>query len=277
MLYARIRWDAGWRGGGGGGGHGLGLRGETKLTFVGVSLLDQTVIVLYGPIAGHADPAIERAQLQAVPYARRLDLERRSPSERRASLAGIALALQCIERLVGVQPPPGQLRFPQDGKPHLPNGPHFSVSHSGDIVACAASTALDLGLDLEVLTHPEQWSDSTVDPRLVGVGVHARGDRREVLDEAIAIAGEHAAGETLGRLRRWTATEATLKAAGRGLRSAGAVTLAPDLRSSELDGRRYFLREVDITRGVVTHLAAATALDEIRLVIDRAVPPLPAL
>lgn len=40
------------------------------------------------------------------------------------------------------------------GRPHIPGGPEFSISHSGRTVACALSDSCAVGVDVEEISHP---------------------------------------------------------------------------------------------------------------------------
>ena len=57
------------------------------------------------------------------------------------------------------------------------------------------------------------------------------------------------------KLQRWTATEAVLKAAGRGLRETRSVELDNLLENGTLAGLRYRLWPVEISTDVVAQLA----------------------
>jgi 4'-phosphopantetheinyl transferase len=180
-------------------------------------------IVIHAALAGPLLPLWQPRLLEALPYARRLELGRRDATARRDSLAALALALLALERLTGRMPAPGELSCPAEGgKPALPGGPRFSWSHCGTRVACIASLHADPGLDLETL------------PRA-------------------------AAADVLLRLRHWTATEAVLKAAGLGLRDAAQVSLATDLGSGAVGDGRYFLHALELP-GCVGHIAARVPL-----------------
>ena len=113
-----------------------------------------------------------------------------------------------------------ELAFPQGGKPAVPGGPDFSVAHAGDAVGVAAVPAGLVGFDLEPLV--------------------------DVADRA--------------RLERWTATEAVLKAAGRGLRDAGEVELSPALDAGRLAARHYRLHCVDAGMDCLAWLATDRGL-----------------
>jgi phosphopantetheinyl transferase len=173
------------------------------------------VIVLHAPTPGHAAPEWERSLLARLPYARRLELESRAPVDRRASLAGTALLLEAAGHLGCGDVTPRALRFPEGGKPRMAGGPFFSVSHTARRVACAASWDCDVGLDHEDF-----------------------------------------AGETApARLARWTAVEATLKAAGAGLERTHEVEVDRAFARSRLDGTEFHLVTLDLGPGLVACLA----------------------
>jgi 4'-phosphopantetheinyl transferase len=80
------------------------------------------------------------------------------------------------------------------GKPSVPGGPEFSLTHAGDLVGVAVH-ARPVGLDVE---RARPMSD------LAGVAAHARSPAEPLPDAA-------------GFFRLWTRKEALLKATGRGL------------------------------------------------------------
>ena len=133
-----------------------------------------------------------------------------------------------------------ELRFPADGKPFVPGGPFFSISHTAGRVACAASVVVDCGLDLEALDGASSGPAGGID-----------------------------------RLRRWTAVEAVLKAAGVGLRSAKGVRLSERLSGASFGGQQYELRELSLVPGIIAHVAARGPLGEVTVearVTARAAP-----
>jgi hypothetical protein len=185
--------------------------------------MDDTIILHAALPVPESALAWQTSLLEALPYARRLELGRRDTDARRDSLAALALTLLALERLTGRAVAAGELTFPGDGgKPFLPGGPRFSWSHCTGRVACIASQRADPGLDLEALP------------------LAAPADTRR-------------------RLLRWTATEAVLKAAGRGLRDAAEVQLAADLQTGVLGTDEYFLQPLSLP-GCVGHGAARVRL-----------------
>lgn len=154
--------------------------------------------------------------LERLPYAYRLELERRDAAARSASLRGLGLLAAGILRIRGVASDPSLLRFPQGAKPFMEGGPHFSISHSSCRVAVALSERYELGLDIE------------------DIGTHGR---------------------SRAELERWTAVEASLKALGAGLRRSADVRLSPDLSTAEMAGALVYLRAVALAEGCVATLA----------------------
>lgn len=174
-------------------------------------------------------PAVPRGSswdeplLQALPYARRLQLQGRGRPQRFASLAGIALVLCGAERIAGRPFAPRDLSFPLDQKPCLGGGPEFSISHTPLRVACCLTHASVCGLDIEDL--PQQADAAAID-----------------------------------RLRRWTATEAVLKAAGAGLRAVRNVELDAECNSGAMPNARFVLQPLANVPGAVGHIASRDGL-----------------
>jgi hypothetical protein len=156
--------------------------------------------------------------LQALPYARRLQLEGRSGTQRDASLTGIALALLGAEKTVGRCFAPRDISFPPDQRPALRAGPVFSVSHSARHVACCVIEGFACGIDIEDLP----------------------------LD--IDVAGAE-------KLLRWTATEAVLKAAGRGIRAVDQVAVDTAGAFGVVGAERYELQSLTVMPGATGHVA----------------------
>jgi len=184
------------------------------------------VIVLHASLAGHWAACPLTGLVGHIAYAKRLELERASATARQASLLGIELAMQAITALAGHRPPVRDLRFPAGGKPFLPGGPSFSISHCRQHVAVAASADCEVGIDIE-----------------------DRGGKGS------------AGGGTRPDLWRWVAIEATLKAAGCGLRSASRVALNEDTRRARLEARDYRLTPLELDPAVLGCVATSADID----------------
>jgi phosphopantetheinyl transferase len=188
------------------------------------------VLVLHSKLGAGPCPEGLALLLTRLPYAKRLELEGREPDARCTSLAGIALALRGMAMMLSEPVGPRHLSFPEAGKPRLPGGPGFSISHSGPHVAVALCSDCEPGFDLEQL--------------------EAGGD-------------EQAASRS--RLARWTATEALLKAAGRGLRDVTQVGLDACLRTGTVSGASFNLVPVEIADDVVAFLATVNPASVVRV------------
>lgn len=81
---------------------------------------------------------------------RRIALDRLSPDDRKRSLAGEWLARKMLAQYLKVSPSSISFTYSHNGKP-LTTGAHFSISHSGKLVACAVDDQ-PVGLDLECRT-----------------------------------------------------------------------------------------------------------------------------
>jgi 4'-phosphopantetheinyl transferase len=139
----------------------------------------------------------------------------RRPADRARYLAAHALARLVLAPLVGREP--AAVAFDRTcrcgephGKPVVPGGPGFSLSHAGELVGVAVRPDGPVGLDVE--------------------------QARAVAD--LAALAEHVCSPTerargaagpAGFFRMWTRKEALLKATGDGLAAAmSAITLAAD-------------------------------------------------
>lgn len=189
-------------------------------------------IVLHASLpAGLRHARWEPDLLQALPYAHRLQLEGRGAPQRHASLAGIALALLGAERVAGRSIAPRDFRFSVNEKPVLRAGPEFSVSHSARYVACCVIDGVACGIDIEDL--PQD---------IDGAGTE--------------------------KLRRWTATEAVLKAAGRGIRSVNEVSLDAAGEFGMVGAGRYELQPITGVSGWVGHVATRGRVSPSLLAVD---------
>jgi hypothetical protein len=181
-----------------------------------------TAIVLHAPLqAAPRRPSWHEPLLLSLPYARRLQLEGNDGPGPFASLAGLALALLGAERIAGRPFAPRDFSFPPDGKPALAQGPAFSVSHTASRVACCVTSVAGCGIDIEDC------------PGAAAVDV-------------------------VEKLRRWTATEAVLKAMGLGLRAVREVRLDATLDSGSVRDSRFALQPLAALPGVIGHVAFDT-------------------
>lgn len=167
--------------------------------------------------------------LDRLPYARRLELERRDPQARHASLLALGLVLDGLASVRGRVVEAGELQFPQGGKPRCTGGESFSISHATRLVAVAVSGDCEVGIDVEDL-------GATGDP-----GPDAR-----------------------QKLERWTAVEAVLKTAAVGLRHAHEVEVDRTAMRARFGDREFFVRPLDLGSGAVAHLATTGPVESLQ-------------
>ena len=136
-------------------------------------------------------------------------------ADRRRNIVARALLRRLLGRHTGTAPQNVVIETAAQGKPFLRSGPHFSVSHSGDLIAIAVSPDHPVGIDVE-----------RIDPRRDIAALAAR----------IMSAGELAYFRALPEPARlaafytaWTRKEAVAKALGDGLsRSFPGIETALD-------------------------------------------------
>jgi 4'-phosphopantetheinyl transferase len=137
--------------------------------------------------------AAARSFAARLPYARRLAAGA-DRDARRASLAGVALALQALAPLVGRTVRAGELVFGRGEKPRLtldPDGagPDFSISHSGPWVGCAAVGRGHVGFDVELGTDARRmhWVVREALLKATGEGLRAIEDTRALAPTATGV------------------------------------------------------------------------------------------
>ncbi|HWW32923.1 MAG TPA: hypothetical protein VNY70_06110 [Steroidobacteraceae bacterium] len=116
----------------------------------------QNLILYHSDLRGQWPEEAARALAARLPYAKRLEVAAHA-ARAPATLAGVALALRAVRRLMGTSVAPGELAFPDGGKPHVAHAaasrsgeaPDFSISHSGPWVGCAAVARGLVGFDVE--------------------------------------------------------------------------------------------------------------------------------
>jgi 4'-phosphopantetheinyl transferase len=207
--------------------------------------LNKLASLHHAALATQSWQALERDWLPRLPEARRERLLKlRDPADRAASLLGVALLAAAL-RSYGLELPAGLPEYPKRGRPRLPGGPEFSISHAGGVVACVlAPERVGLDLELRAAARPEQLR-LVLDP----------GERAAIL------AG------SLDATDAWVMKEAVLKADGRGL--AGARDVLLHGRTALLDGTVWCLQRVDVGPAHVAWLASEDRDLQVRVVATR--------
>lgn len=162
-------------------------------------------------------------------YQRRLAAMTNTATRAR-SMAGLWLLQQSLHELGWPAEHFQRLGRAAGGRPELADGPHFSITHSAGLVACALSQPLQIGLDAE--------------QRRAGIAPR--------LQRTIAADGQDF-------FAAWCAREATVKASGHvGLARVRGVQLQGSRAC--LDERIWRLHWLDLVPGYAACLAAEQAV-----------------
>ncbi len=179
----------------------------------------QTLILYHTDLRGQWPEEAAGALAKRFRYLRRLALEGDSAAAR-ASLAGAALALQALRRVSGLALRPADLEYRPGAKPRL-----------------VAELAAGAGCDFSIAHSGPHVACAAVKGTAVGLDLEF---------------GTHP------RLPEWVAREATVKAAGAGMRAVGEVELAPG--GAQLRGRRWYARPLGHFEGASACLMTGAPL-----------------
>ncbi len=122
-----------------------------------------------------------------------------APRRRQQYLCGRSLLRLTLERWTGQPAESHQLTATKEGKPICVDGPAVSITHSGDLVACAVTGSGEIGIDLEITDRRRKTSDIA---RSYFSGEEANWLETQPVDRFYML---------------WVLKEAHLKATGRGL------------------------------------------------------------
>jgi 4'-phosphopantetheinyl transferase len=172
----------------------------------------------------------------------------RREADRVRFLAGRLLATHALFPRGGSTPAALHERIRVDGRgrPFLPGGPDFNLSHSGEVTICAVGGGCTVGVDVErirpVEIEPFSGCFSADEWRLLA-------SARDPLEAFF---------------RYWTIKESVLKADGRGL-GVPMREVRVFGREAELEGRRWYIFPPRVGPGHVAHLAVDREPAEVRV------------
>jgi 4'-phosphopantetheinyl transferase len=177
-------------------------------------------------------PCVEQWLGELAP-AQQSRIQRLKAEQRRAaSLAALQLLKQACRTLGIERFDLRDLHFPPKGKPFWGTPLDFNISHSHQLVACAATTACRVGIDVE---HIRPYHFPIVERVL------DRGEQSRVEQDKDAF------------FDIWTAKEAVVKACGHGIGSLGRVHTDPD--GAQFDNQRWHLKPLALGNDYRGHLA----------------------
>jgi 4'-phosphopantetheinyl transferase len=133
----------------------------------------------------------------------------RRPQDRERHLLGRAGLRRVLGAWRRQEPQRVPLRTGPHGKPFCPGGPHFNISHSGDLVLLALHPHGPVGVDVEQLRPELDWRPLAA--RLLCAA------------ECRLLEGLPAPSQTRAFLQAWCRLEARLKATGQGLAGLQAL------------------------------------------------------
>jgi 4'-phosphopantetheinyl transferase len=189
-------------------------------------------IVYYRPLAGLSYAALAGRWLRPLPYAKRQAIERSPERSAHATLAGIDLLAHGALALGNEPLDAASLVYPERGKPYLPGGPEFSISHTSDLAVCAVACGIKLGIDIEIIARVRESMLRRV----------ASAEEIETFRDA-----------ECGPAALWTRKEAVLKAAGASIFGASEVTVRRD--DGEYHGQRWYFCGPETLEGCAFALA----------------------
>ncbi len=161
------------------------------------------VILAYLDERAGVPTALLDATETSLPYARRIVLPA-SACQRRTSLIGLSLARELTRDCNSLPGTPWH--FTSNGRPSIVGASAFSISHTRDLVACAAFRSGAIGLDVE------HCDDVQLDRLKLALSAGDLAAIDEDDHDAAAVA--------------WTRKEASLKCAGLGLRDLHNIPVA---------------------------------------------------
>jgi 4'-phosphopantetheinyl transferase len=154
-----------------------------------------------------------------------------------ASLSGkLLLQRACLD--LGLSGDLCEVRYSAFGRPYLENGPDFNISHSGNVVVCAVSTAGRTGIDIElnIPVNLEDFRDH-----------FAEEEWQHIL----------AAPDPLPVFYKyWTIKEAVLKAQGSGFQASLAALHVTDPASIFYAGRQWHIKAITGFGNYTCHAAS---------------------
>ncbi|MFO7603570.1 MAG: 4'-phosphopantetheinyl transferase superfamily protein, partial [Gammaproteobacteria bacterium] len=200
-------------------------------------------ILYYKSSHDDIDDGLIAAWLAQLPAAKRAHLQRRLQHDKQLlSLIGWQLLRYGMHQTGQTDFALQQIEFPEHGKPHIPGGWDFNLSHSGRLVACAFSREGRIGIDVEQHRQlvPQRFARYFSAAELAWMG----DDSDRFID-------------------LWTRKEAVIKASGIGLKGLRQVVTQADSMAHDSQGQ-WFLHKLELDSGYHAHVATDCAHSRIQ-------------
>ena len=194
--------------------------------------------ILYSPNNAPIEASSWKEHLSILPLSIREKISRfHKWEDRQSALYGKLLLLEGLKKYGLHKDCLNNLSYNQWGKPFLENGPIFNISHSGNVVICAISKDIQLGIDVEKV-------DSKID--LTDFNDHMSKEQWAVIHEST---NPH---QTF--FSYWVIKESVIKAEGRGL----SIPLTDiHIKNSIVDlyGTKWHVKTMQLFEGYACSLA----------------------
>ena len=156
--------------------------------------------------------------------------------DRAANLYSKILLVRGLERFGFDHKVLENLQYTGHGRPHLPGGIDFNISHSGDYMLCAVTNEMRVGIDIEQI-NPVEFSDFT-----------------DLMSEDQWRTIRASANPLKAFFTFWAIKESIIKADGRGLSiPLNDIIITKDTAFYET---RWYLQELNIDEGYCASLAS---------------------
>ena len=203
------------------------------------------VSILYTIIENRIDEATLNAALLLLSDRDVIKIKRYQRWEDAAlSLTGKLLVMKSLEKYASPEANLKCMKYDENNKPFIKGAPYFNISHSGNIVTCAMSDNLLVGIDLEkqqpinIVDFQSQYSD--VEWKSIK---HSENPQRVFYEY-------------------WTKKEAVIKADGRGfkipLESLNAMG-----ETMLVNGKLWSLMKVELQEAYICHLAVENVVEKV--------------
>ncbi len=163
------------------------------------------------------------------------------------SLAGRILLYQAMQDIYGMDCQKTEISYNAYGKPYFGQKPvQFNISHSGDIVVCALTTGMEIGIDIELV--------QPLDP------LDFKGQMTDNEWQYIVTAPDR----LTAFYDYWTQKEAVIKAQGRGL-STPLTHFEIANNAAMLGGQVFYLEGLPVDTLYKCHIAGTNPINQYSL------------